>query len=96
MVRLYSKPLDRKPGAHVAIMKWLFLADDAADAKLVLIVDGVEVARAMEIVRAANGSRIPIAIGKALSADGERSVSMGCWQRYGSTMMLFPGPRQAR
>jgi len=56
--------------AHVAIVKWLFLADDAAEAKLVLVVDGVEVARAMKPSELRT-ERIPIAIG-ALSADGER------------------------
>jgi hypothetical protein len=66
-VRLYSKDLD-PTRAHVAIIKWLFLADDAAEAKLVLVVDGVEVARALKPSQL-RSTRTPIAIG-ALSADG--------------------------
>jgi hypothetical protein len=67
-VRLYSKGLDPNR-AHVAIVKWLFLADDAAEAKLVLVVDGVEVARTMKPSELRT-ERIPIAIG-ALSADDD-------------------------
>ena len=66
-MRLYSKDLDPRQ-AHVAILKWLFLADDACEAKLVLVVDGFEVARAMK-PSALRTSIVPIAIG-ALSAEG--------------------------